>query len=137
MSTAFLMLMRLALGFLLLVVAFWPGFGLAYGLGERLRDQPVPWTVLIGLWSILLTLCLPFSANAFRRISTVAVAVIFGAIVVWLWVVGFIDAAQGDTMVKILITLAGVLLGWWVVAPMIYRWFRRIHVVDESAQLDE
>lgn len=137
MKTLLLTLLRLALGFVLLAVAFWPDFGFVYGLAERMRAAPVLWTIVLGLWSIGLALCLPFSANAFRRISTVSMTAIFGAVVAWMAASGYLDVTTSDTVIKIAITFVGVLLGWWVIAPMIYRAFRRIALVDESDQLDE
>ena len=137
MRSAALMILRLVLGFVLLVVAFWPGFGFFYGLPEAMRDNPIPWTVILGFWSIGLALTLPFSANAFRRISTVSMTVIFGAVVFWMYIAGLLDISNSDTLIKVGITFAGVILGWWVIAPMIYRSFRRIAMVDESDQFDE
>lgn len=125
-------LIRGGLGLVLLVVAFWPNWGFMWTIDAKLQAYPVLWTVILAVWAGFLALALPLSALLFRKVSTVSILAIFGAVLVKLAASG-VDLASRDSIVITLIVLGGVLLGWWTVSVPIWRGFRSILAVDEAA----
>lgn len=126
------LLVRGGLGLVLLVVAFWPDWGFMWTIDEKLQGYPILWTVILAVWAGFLALALPLSALLFRKVSSLSILAIFGAVLAKLAASG-VDLANRDSIVITLIVLGGVLLGWWTISVPIWRGFRNILAVDESA----
>lgn len=132
MNTLTASMLKVLFSIVLLAIAFWPGYGLSFYIGEHFMEKPELFSVLIALWVAAFALNLPLSLNMFRKITTGSIVAIFGVVIFTLMEAGYFAPGDLNAWLITAIFILGLVIGWWTVSVRLWRWYRSVTPTDET-----
>ncbi len=125
-------LFKIMFAIVLLAIAFWPGWGLAYMAVANAAAHPYIVTIGIAIWTMLLGLNLPLSRQQFQYLGAVCFLVILATVLFVLSDKDFFDPRNKDQWIITAIIGGGILLGWLTISSHIWRAYRGVYGVDDA-----
>lgn len=124
-------LLQIVFAIVLLAIAFWPWWGLAYWAADNAVDLPYVVVVVAGIWLILLALNLPLSRRHFQYVGAFCFIGMIAAGALYLSGKGLFDAGNGSQLIIAAIISIGFLIGWFTVSSHLWRSYRGVYGVDD------
>ena len=115
----------------MLVVAFWPWWGVAYWAQRNLTEYPIVIAIGTAIWLALLALNLPLSLTQYRWFGLLTIFLGGGAIQVYLYNEGFFTGETQEEWIISAIIWVALILIWFTTSSFIWRSYRGMFGVDE------
>ncbi len=123
-------LLQVVFAVLLLAIAFWPGWGLAYAAWNNIETSPYIITVGAAIWIMLLGLNLPLTRRQFQFVGAGCILAVIAVVLLSLGV--FAEGANSDKLIITAIIAGGIMLGWFTISSHIWRSYRGVYGVDDA-----
>ena len=132
MKTLMFRILQIVFAILLLAIAFWPGYGLAYKAFDNAAEYPIMVVIGGAIWVLLLALNLPLTRRQFQLTGALCFVAMIGALMFYLRDKGLFDATNRDQLIIAAILSVGFLIGWFTVASALWRSYRSVYGVDDA-----
>jgi len=132
MKTAMFRLFQMGFAILLLAIAFWPGWGLAYAAFRNVATSPILVVVCGAIWTLLMALNLPLTRRQFQYAGALCFIAMIGALLFYLNANDLFDATNQNQWIITAIFGVGFLLGWFTISSYVWRSYRGVLGVDDA-----
>lgn len=132
MKTAMFRLFQMCFAIVLLAIAFWPGWGLAYAAFRNAATSPILVIVCGAIWTLLMALNLPLTRRQFQYAGALCFVAMIGALLYYLYSNDLFDATNQNQWIITAIFGIGFLLGWFTISSYVWRSYRGVLGVDDA-----
>jgi len=132
MKTAMFRLFQLCFAIILLAIAFWPGWGLAYSAFRNVATSPLLVVAGGSIWVLLMALNLPLSRRQFQYAGALCFVAMIGALLFYLSSNDLFDATNQNQLIIVAIFGVGFLIGWFTISSYVWRSYRGVLGVDDA-----
>jgi len=132
MKTAMFRIFQLCFAIILLAIAFWPDWGLAYAAFRNVATSPLLVVVGGAIWVLLMALNLPLSRRQFQYAGALCFVAMIGALLFYLSSNNLFDATNQNQLIIVAIFGVGFLIGWFTISSYVWRSYRGVLGVDDA-----